>query len=110
MCRLLQERPVDLPESAEYREDLKLKKWTKALKNISLLTQLGVSLIMPILLCIGGCVLLTDHTGIGTWIFIPGILLGIGGSCSTAWRFYGMIMKNEEKNDRGKGTSFNRHY
>ena len=29
-----------------------MKEWSKALKNLSILTQLGLSLIMPLLLCL----------------------------------------------------------
>ncbi len=96
--------------SSSRKEAAELKKWTKALKNISLLSQLGISLVMPILLCLAGCYALTTYLGAGVWIYIPGILFGIGGSFSTAYRFYRMVMKDEKKNDRAGSTSFNTHF
>lgn len=86
-----------------------MKRWTKALGNISMLTQLGLSLIMPVLLCIALCYYLTTHFALPGWIFIPGIFFGLGGSFATAYRFYRMIMKDEKKNERADSTSFNIH-
>ncbi len=78
-------------------------------KNLALLTQLGLSLIMPLLLCLGGCYFLTSRLGIGGWIYIPGFFFGLGGSATTGYKFYKMIMKDEKANDRKDRVSFNRH-
>ncbi len=86
-----------------------MKRWTKALGNISMLTQLGLSLIMPMLLCIALCYYLTTHWNIPGWIYIPGIFFGLGGSFASAYKFYRLVMKNEQKNERADSMSFNTH-
>ena len=95
-----------------------MKQWSDIIKNLSLLTQLGLSLITPTLLCLGICYLLQNKTGIGAWIYIPGFFFGLGGSATVGWNFYQMMERRQKKEDaargitRGekkKGTSFNNH-
>ena len=87
------------------------KQLREALKNLTMLSQLGLSLVVPILLCLFLCYWLNSRFGIGGWIYIPGFILGIGSSCMTAWKFYGSVIsknrKEEEKNKRP--PSFNDH-
>ncbi len=79
------------------------------MKNISLLTQLGLSLVTPLLLCIAACYALTTYVHIGSWVYLPGIFFGLGGSFATAYKFYQMVMKDEKGNERAKSKSFNSH-
>ena len=90
---------------------MKLKQWSEILKNISLLSQLGLSLITPLLLCLALCWLLISKTGVGSWIYIPGFFFGMGGSGTVAYKFYLSINRQQKKEDKKKKNKvyFNRH-
>ena len=55
-----------------------MKDLGKALSNIAYIGQLGLSLIMPLLLMMLLCWVLTSKAGLGDWVYIPGFILGIG--------------------------------
>ena len=88
-----------------------MKQWTQIVKQLSMLTQFGLSLLTPTLLCLGICYLLTVKVHAGGWVYIPGFFFGLGGSAMVAWKFYLRTIKDEAKEEhrRGKKTSFNRH-
>ena len=56
-----------------------MKQWSEILRNVTMLSQLGLSLITPLLLCLAVCWLIVSKTGVGSWIFIPGFFFGMGG-------------------------------
>lgn len=85
------------------------QKYQSILRNVTMIGQLGLSLIMPVLLCMFGCYFLTVRLQIGSWIYIPGLVLGIGASATTAWKTYRMIISREKKKEDDRGPSFNRH-
>lgn len=81
------------------------------LKNITMLTQFGLSFITPLLLCLTGCWWLNTHAGIGGWIYILGFFFGMGGSGMVAYKFYLSVTSRQKKNEKKKSrVSFNRHY
>lgn len=87
-----------------------MKQWTSTLKNLTMLTQLGLSFIMPLLMCLALCWWLTAHMGVGGWVFIPGFFFGMGGSAMVGYKVYLAVMKREKKKDKEKErVSFNRH-
>ena len=72
-----------------------------------MLGQLGLSLIMPVLLCMFACSYLSRRFGI--WVYIPGFILGIGAGFMTAYKVYlSVIRKNTSKQSRD-GIGFNQH-
>ncbi len=81
------------------------------MRNLTMLTQVGLSLITPLVACLLLCWWLTRRFELGGWIFIPGFFLGLGGSCSTAWKLYQAAMHKEKKTkEKKKDTlSFNEH-
>ena len=88
-----------------------MKRWSQILKQFALVSQLGLSLIMPTLLCLLACMLLTTYAGVGAWIYIPGFILGLGSSFMTAYKFYQAVIRKEEaagRKDKDK-ISFNSH-
>lgn len=85
-----------------------MKNWSYILRNLSLLSQMGISLAAPLLLCLLFCSWLTRHFSLGGWIYIPGFFFGLGGSAMTAYKLYQGIMKQEKKNNR-KRSAFNQH-
>lgn len=85
-----------------------MKKWGEIGRNLTLLSQLGLSFIMPILICVGLCWFLCDRFGIGGWIYIIGFFFGFGGAFMTAYKFYLSVMSKEKRQDK-KRVSFNKH-
>ncbi len=81
---------------------------SEILKNITLIGQLGLSFIMPTLICVLVCAYLNTQKGVGGWVYIPGFILGIGSSFMTAYKFYKANV-SKEKEDKKKRVSFNRH-
>lgn len=86
------------------REDLNY-----IVKGMALLSQFGLSFIMPTLICIGICWWLTAKLGAGQWVFIPGLFFGLGSSFMTAYKFYISEKKKAEKETDKKKVSFNQH-
>ena len=56
-----------------------MKNWADMLKNITMLTQFGLSFVTPVFLCLALCWWLNIHMGVGAWVYIPGFFFGLGG-------------------------------
>lgn len=94
------------------KQNERMKLWTELLKQVTLLTQFGLTLLTPLLLCLGLCYLLTAKAGWGGWIYILGFFFGLGGSGMVAWKFYLQTMKDERKSEEKsakKHINYNRH-
>ena len=87
----------------------KRKQLSEIARQLTWLGQLGLSLIMPLLLAIGACVLLNNRFDIGGWIFIPGFILGIGASFMTAYKFYLSETASSKKDAAKRKGGYNRH-
>ena len=57
-----------------------MKQWSEIIRNVTMLSQLGLSLITPVLICLAVCWLIVSKTGAGGWVYIPGFFFGLGGS------------------------------
>ncbi len=80
----------------------------RVFRNFSLVGQLGVSLVTPLLMCLLGAYWLNVRAGAPLWIYIPAWILGLGGSFMTAWKIYrAAVHKSKKEKPR---TAFNRHY
>lgn len=56
------------------------------------------------------CSWLNSRFMIGGWIYIPGFIMGLGGSFMTAYKLYLAIMKTQKKKkNREHEKAFNRH-
>ena len=80
-------------------------------RNVMMLSQLGLSFITPVLLCLALCWWLTSRFGIGGWVYIPGFFFGLGGSGMVGYKFYLNIEKKQKKEDSQKKQKvvFNKH-
>lgn len=88
-----------------------MNKYREILKQITLISQLGLSVLMPLLLCLGVCAWLTIKVGVGGWVFIPGFFFGFGSSFMTAYKFYTAVVKKEKKEiEKKEKVSFNKHF
>lgn len=85
-----------------------MSKFTDISKSITMIGQLGLSVIMPTLLCVLLCWYITSKTNIGSWIYIVGFFFGIGASFMTAYKFYQQEVSKSKK-EKKKKVSFNSH-
>ena len=79
------------------------------MRNVTMLSQLGLSFITPLLLCLALCWFIISKTGVGGWIYIPGFFFGMGGSGMVAWKLYVSVTGRQKKEETKKHISFNRH-
>jgi len=87
-----------------------MKSFFKALEDLTWFMQLGISLLMPLALCMLLCFWLMQRFGVGPWVFIPGILLGIGSGAVSLHSFYRMIMRRQDNEiPKKSAVRFNRH-
>ena len=90
---------------------MKREDFNNILKNMALLSQLGLSIVMPMLICIALCWYLNAQKGVGMWIYFVGFFFGIGASFMTAYKFYLSEIQKEKKENKKKKkrVSFNKH-
>ncbi|MGN8632017.1 AtpZ/AtpI family protein [Blautia sp. HCP3S3_G3] len=86
-----------------------MKNWADIWKNITLLTQFGLSFITPLFICLGVCWWLSVHMGVGGWVFIPGFFFGMGGSGMVAYKFYLSVTARDKKDRKKPKVFFNKH-
>lgn len=86
-----------------------MKQWSEIIRNITMLSQLGLSFITPLLLCLAICWFLTSRMGIGGWVYILGFFFGMGGSGTVAYKFYLSVNRQEQKKEKKNKVYFNRH-
>lgn len=83
----------------------------KGIKEISrslpLIAQMGISVVVPIVLCLIICYWLTDRFGAGSWVYIPGFVFGLGSAFMSVYKVY---LSEKKKNDKKeKKIAFNNH-
>jgi hypothetical protein len=91
---------------------MQAKRMSEIISQFAMVGQLGLSLLMPLLMCLFVCYLLCARLSVGAWVYIPGFILGLGGSMTTAYKVYLAVIHREEKKRKEKSNaeiSFNRH-
>ena len=83
--------------------------WSRRARNLVWLTQLGVSLAAPPLLCLGGAWWLRQRFSLGLWVLVLGLILGIGGMASAAAAFFRRARRQAEREDSRPPDTFNTH-
>ena len=81
----------------------------RIVKCLAWLTQFGLSVVAPLLLCVLGSVWLRNRFDIGGWIVVAGIFLGIGGAVSGLWSSLKQINREAKQDDKKQSISFNDH-
>lgn len=87
-----------------------MKKWSDLIANLTLVTQFGLSLITPLLLCLFLCHWLSTRFGLGGWVYLAGFFFGLGGSGMVAWRLYQSQQRRQLKEKKKDKISFNSHF
>ena len=90
---------------------MQMKRMSEIFGQLAMIGQLGLSLIMPLLMCLFACYLLCSKLSVGAWVYIPGFILGLGGSMTTAYKVYLAVLKKESKKKSRSDNeiSFNKH-
>lgn len=89
-----------------------MKDINKVFEYLIYVGQLGLDLIMPSLLCLGGAWFLNTRFGWGIWIYFVALFFGLAAGGKTFWRFYKkVVMKDVKKPDLDKPekVSFSKH-
>ena len=84
----------------------------KSFRLLTWFTQLGLSVVMPLLLCICGSVYLRNRFQLGGWIVLLGVFLGVGGAVSGFRNSLELMRRESEqegKDDRPPSATFNDH-
>ena len=76
---------------------MEVRNVSKLIGQFAMVGQLGLSLLMPLLMCLFACYLLVSKVSAPVWIYIPGFILGLGASMTTAYKVYLSVVQKEEK-------------
>ena len=71
--------------------------WFSVLQNLSWLTQLGLSLAAPPVLCLLGAGWLARRFSLGPWVYFAAIVLGLGAAACTFAEFVKMFRRKNGK-------------
>lgn len=75
------------------------KEWMRILRRITLVTQLGFSLVTPPVLLVLLALWIQKKTGAGDWLLLLAILTGVLAGISSAWQ----LLRAELAHDRRAG-------
>lgn len=84
----------------------------KTLRELTWLTQLGFSIVSPLLLCVLGSAWLRERFSLGCWVVVLGLLLGLSGALSAGLTFFRHTQHLDQEDTQKKGPpsiSFNEH-
>ena len=87
---------------------MKKKGWFSVLQNLSWLTQLGLSLAAPPVLCLLGAGWLARRFSLGPWVYFAAIVLGLGAAACTFAEFVKMFRRKNGKKSRLYGRKTRR--
>ena len=83
-------------------------RFTKILRGVALLTQLGLSVAAPPLLMILLAQWLQRRFSLGSWVTIAALVVGLISSACGVWQLYKTVMRQTGDKD-GTPPSFDRH-
>ncbi len=73
------------------------KKIYKSLKYMTMLTQLGISVVAPLILCIPAAIWIKSKLNLGDWVVLVGVMLGIASGCYSFWQSLKKFIKDMHK-------------
>ena len=71
-----------------------------AFKNLGLISQLALSMLVPCFITIALCTWLKNKLGLGNWIVVVGILWGIGSGFVSVYRYMQKAMRDADKQQK----------
>ena len=84
-----------------------MKRYTKLLQRLTLITQLGLSVLAPPLLLVWLAFLAQRRWGLGIWIVPTALVIGLISSGCGVYQFYRTTMR--EKPNKEPPVSFDQH-
>lgn len=72
---------------------------SKPLKALAYLTQLGLNIVTPLILCILAASWLKARFGFGNKIMLAGVIIGAASGYYTLFKFIKAVNKDERKNE-----------
>lgn len=84
------------------KQQNKRGEWFRLLKIAVQFTQLGLSLVVPLLLCLWAAGWLQRRFHLGNWMLLVGLGLGLGAMGITFYRFICGILKDSTPNRNKK--------
>ncbi len=93
---------VETRSGVNFMKDLKLLVW---------LTQLGISVALPLGIFIGGALWLRNRFDLGSWILVVGIILGFGIAIHEFYQSMKLLDRvgNKKKKEESSAVFFNDH-
>lgn len=88
---------TNMQEGAKKETSMEVRKASKLIGQFAMVGQLGLSLLMPLLMCLFACYLLVSKLSAPLWVYIIGFIMGIGASMTTAYKVYLSVVHKEEK-------------
>lgn len=85
-----------------------MRPWLRALRELTWLTQLGLSLVIPPFGCALGAWWLTAHAGAPAWIMAPALVLGLGAAAVSFYNFYRYTQRRAQRQKKPP-AAFNDH-
>lgn len=80
----------------------------KLLEELVWLTQLGLTMLIPLVLCLGGCWWAVEHWSWPMWVYLPAVLLGLAAGAQNFWAFAQRRIRRSRKGSDGR-VGFNAH-
>lgn len=65
-------------------------------ENLALLTQLGLSIAVPPILCLYAASWFRDRFSLGLWVMGVALVVGVGGGVMSAWRLWDIVQRRRE--------------
>lgn len=75
-------------------------------RYLGLVSQLAISMVTPILLMIFVCTWLKNTFGLGDWVIIAGLLLGVGSGLDSVWVYLKKFLQEGQKQQQDYDNQF----
>ena len=82
------------------------KDTAKSWQYLTLVSQLAISMVTPVLLMIFVCTWLKNKYSLGNWIIIAGLLLGVGSGLSSVWTFLKSFLREGQRQQQEYDNQF----
>ncbi len=76
------------------------KETAKSWRYLGLVSQLAISMVTPVLMMIFVCIWLKNRFGLGNWIILAGMFLGVGSGISSVWTYLKKSISDAEKQQK----------
>lgn len=78
----------------------KQAQWFQIVRMAMSVTQLGLSVAAPLVLCVLAAFWLRRQFALGGWVMVVGLVLGLGGMGLTFYKYLRSLMKTGKKKER----------